>query len=43
MSFAQLDKRWSVEREVTDSNPGRTNTQDLKLTDENVLAFSCHV
>ena len=43
MPLAQLDKRLSVEREVTDSNPGRTNTQDLKLTDEAMLAFSCHV
>ena len=35
--FAQLDKRWSAEREVAGSIPGRTNTQGLKITEESVL------
>ena len=33
----QLDKRRCAEREVTGSNPGQTNTQGLKITEENVL------
>ena len=27
--LAQLGERWSAEREVAGSNPGRTNTQGL--------------
>jgi len=27
--LAQLGERWSAEREIVGSNPGRTNTQDL--------------
>ena len=26
LRLAQLDKRWSAEREAVGSNPGRTNT-----------------
>ena len=28
-SLAQLGERWSAEREVVGSNPGRTNTRGL--------------
>ena len=35
--LAQLDKRRSAEREVAGSNHGRTDTQGLKITEENVL------
>ena len=31
--LAQLDERRSAERKVAGSNPGRTNTQDLKMTE----------
>ena len=34
---AQLGERRSTEREVADSNPGRTYTQALKITDKKVL------
>ena len=34
---AQLDKRRSAEKEVVGSNSGRTNTQGLKITEENAL------
>ena len=36
-SLAQLDKRLSAEWEVAGSNPGQTNTQGLKITEERVL------
>ena len=29
VQLAQLDKRWSAEREAAGSSPGRTNTQGL--------------
>ena len=35
--LALLDKPKSAEREVTGLNPSRTNTQGLKITEENVL------
>ena len=35
--LAQLEKRRSAERYVAGSNPGRTNTQGLKINEENVL------
>ena len=34
---AQLNKRRSAEKEVAGSNSGRTNTQGLKITEENAL------
>ena len=37
--LAQLEKRRSAEREVLSSNPGRTNTQGLKITEEKVLSL----
>ena len=38
--LAQWDKRRSAEREVASSNPGRTNTQVLYITEEKVLPES---
>ena len=35
--LAQLGERWSAERQVAGSNPGRTNTQGLKITEKKVL------
>ena len=35
--LAQLGERRSAEREVTGSNPGRTNTQGLQITEKKVL------
>ena len=35
--LAQWDKCWSAEQEAIGSNPGRTNTQGLKITEEKVL------
>jgi len=35
--LAQLGGRWSAEREVAGSNPGRTNTQGLLITEKRVL------
>ena len=35
--LAQLGERWSAEWEVTGSNPGRTNTQGLQITEKKVL------
>ena len=35
--LAQLVLRWSAEREIAGPNPSRTNTQGLKITEENVL------
>ena len=37
--LAQLGERRSAEREVASSNPGRTNTQGLKITEEKVLSL----
>ena len=37
--LAHLGERWSGEREVTGSNPGRTNTQGLKITEKESAAF----
>ena len=37
--LAQLGERRSAEREVVSSNPGRTNTQGLKITEEKVLSL----
>ena len=37
--LAQLVERRSAEREVVSSNPGRTNTQGLKITEEKVLSL----
>ena len=34
---AQLVEHLAVTREVVGSNPGRINTQDLKITEEKVL------
>ena len=41
--LALLDKPRSAEREVTGLNPGRTNTQGLKITEENVLRLLWHL
>ena len=41
--LSQLDKRRSSEREVAGSNPARTNTQGLKITEENVLPLLRHL
>ena len=39
--LAQLGgERQSAEREVVSWNPGRTNTQGLKITEEKVLSLS---
>ena len=35
--LGQLGERWSAEREVAGSNPGRTNTQEIWITEEEVL------
>ena len=35
--LAQLGECRSTEREVTGSNPGRTNTQGLQITEKKVL------
>ena len=35
--LAQLGERQSAEREVAGSNPGRTNTQGLQITEKKVL------
>ena len=35
--LAQLGERQSAEREVVGSNPGRTYTKGLKITDDKVL------
>ena len=35
--LVQLGERRSAEREVTRSNPGRTNTQGLQITEKKVL------
>ena len=37
--LAQLGERRSAEREVVSSNPGWTNTQGLKITEEKVLSL----
>ena len=37
--LAQLGERRSGEREVTGSNPSRTNTQGLKITEKESAAF----
>ena len=37
--LAQLGERRSAEREVVSSNPGRTNTQGLKIAEEKVLSL----
>ena len=37
--LAQLRERRSGEREVTGSNPGRTNPQGLKITEKESAAF----
>ena len=37
--LAQLGERQSAEREVMCSNPGRTNTQGLKITEEQLLSL----
>ena len=37
--LAQLGERRSAEREVVSSNPGRTSTQHLKITEEKVLSL----
>ena len=34
--LVKFDKGPSAERKVTGSNPGRINTQTLKITEENV-------
>ena len=38
--LAQLVERRPAEREIVSSNLGRTNTQGLKITEENVLPLS---
>ena len=41
----ELNFNWlaqSTEQEVADSNPGRTNTQGLKITQEKVLLLICN-
>ena len=38
--LAQLIERQSAEREVSGSNPGRTNTQGLKITEDEGAAFA---
>ena len=35
--LAQLGERWSAEQQVAGSNPARTNTQGLKITEKKVL------
>ena len=40
---AQFDKHRSDEQEVAGSNPGRTNTQGLKITEENELPLLRHL
>ena len=40
---AQLFERRAVMREVAGSNPGRINTQDLKITQEKVLPLQNHL
>ena len=40
---AQLNKRRSAEKEVAGSNSGRTNTQGLKITEENALPLLWHL
>ena len=37
--LAQLGERQSAEQEAADSNPNRTNTQGLKITDEKLLVL----
>ena len=37
--LAQLGERRSAEREVVSSNPDRTNTEGLKITEEKVLSL----
>ena len=37
--LAQLGERRSAEREVVSSNPSRTHTQGLKITEEKVLSL----
>ena len=34
---AQLDRLWSAEQEATGLNPSRTNTQGLKMMEQEVL------
>ena len=42
--LAQLVKRRSAERKVAGSSPGRSNTQGLKITEENnVLSLLWHL
>ena len=41
--FAQLGECQSAEWEVTGSNPGQTNTQGLKITEEKVLTLEWHL
>ena len=38
-----LDKHCSAEQEVAGTNPWRTNTQGLKITEENVLPLLWHL
>ena len=41
----ELNFNWlaqSTEQEVADSNPGRTNTQGLKITQKKVLVLICN-
>ena len=37
--LAQLGERRSAERKVVSSNPGRTNTKGLEITEEKVLSL----
>ena len=39
----QLRERRSAEQEVVTSNPGRTNTQGVKITEEKVLSLLWHL
>ena len=39
LHVAQLGERQSAEREVMSSNPGQSNTQGLKITEEKVLSL----
>ena len=38
--LTQLGERGPAQREVVSSNPGRTNTRGLKITQEKVLSFA---
>jgi len=37
LQLGQSDKRQAIEQKVMGSNPSQTNTQVLKITEENVL------